>query len=319
MKKLKKPSYKQFIGDITKNLQKRKDVTIKKCGLLKYKLQNKLYAYPYYSLQSNPISKKDNIVLIRACIHGDEVFGPRALMKYIGKIFDYAHGQGVKLIIFPLDNPSGFERGQRYNIESDHGDAGNNDFLRYILPNGKMVDDIKTGRPFRDWKWSSDSCLKLKLPKETVMLHRELQKISLKQIKGVLDLHADNFISRPYTYQYIFGRVKDYTPIIKKISKLAPVLANTYVDSGYVNDPGYTPERIENGKIVKDAAGLKSDIYGCIVRHDGSLTDLLYRLGTPYCVAPEVTIGVRQTVADKINLLWIKGIIDLVARIKKHP
>ncbi|MBI5222297.1 MAG: succinylglutamate desuccinylase/aspartoacylase family protein [Candidatus Magasanikbacteria bacterium] len=309
-----KHDYGTFIKKLKASLRGRDDVVFKVCEKLKYKTAGGLKSYDLIKISSRGIKKTDKIVLITAGIHGDETFGPLTLMKHIGQVFDYAHKRGVKLVIFPLNNPSGFEAGTRYNIENDHGTAGNNDFMRYVLPGGRMIDDLRTSDEFVSWVWSSDPWLKIKLPQETRALHREMKKLPLKRIKAVVDIHRDNYVPEPFTYQYSFGDFNVYAAILKKIKKLARILANVNVDSGYLNDPGFVPKVVKHGKEVDDEFIPKSDKNGFIVRHDGSLTDLLYRLGTKYCIVVESTKGVKQSVADKVNLIWIEGAIDLVKK-----
>ena len=44
-------------------------------------------------------------------------------LEYLTEIFERAHEAGIKLIVYPLGNPSGFDRGTRYNIDNDKGDV----------------------------------------------------------------------------------------------------------------------------------------------------------------------------------------------------
>lgn len=306
------PSYQEFLGNIRTTLR-RTDVVIEKVGELHYHTLSGEKIYDYIKISSTPIAPTDKILLIRAGIHGDETAGVLTLMKHIGAIFDYAHARGVKLIIFPLDNPSGFEAGTRYNIEGDRGDAGNNDFVRYILADGTVVDDLGSKNEFKEWKWSSDPMFNIQLPKETVMLHNELKKLPLGQIAAVLDLHADNFVAAPYAYHYAYGDLTRYHEIATKIKEIVPVLVNAYINSGYINGPDFVPEIIRAGQVVLDDPDLKSDADGFIVRYEGSLPDLMQRLGAAHAVTVETTGAVAEDVADQVNLLWIFGLIDLIA------
>lgn len=308
------PTYREFFVKIHSALDGRVDVNIEKVGELRYRTNGGEKVYDYLKISSQPIDPTDKILLIRAGIHGDEIPGPLTIMERVSEIFDYAHERGVKLIVFPLDNPSGFEARTRYNIEGDSGDAGNNDFLRYVLADGSITDDLGTSSDFLEWKWSSDPALGIKLPAETALLHRELKELPLGQIAGALDLHADNFINAPYFYQYGFGDTSIYRDIVRKIHLTIPVLANQHVDSGFLNKPGYQPEQVKDGKIVEDSFTPRSDGEGFIRRHDGTLPDLFYRLGAKYCVTVEVTGDVDRNLAEAANLGWIKGLIDLIAR-----
>src|SRR5262245_12763371 len=82
---------------------------------------------------SASIDTIDRVLLIQAGIHGDELAGPITLARHLDQIFDRAHRAGLGLIIYPLANPSGFDRKTRYGADHQHGDPGNADFLRYEL------------------------------------------------------------------------------------------------------------------------------------------------------------------------------------------
>lgn len=307
------PVYIEFLEKIHNVLDNRNDAVIEKVGELNYQTLSGEKIYDYIKISSTPILSTDKILLIRAGIHGDEVAGVLTLMKHIGEIFDYAHERGVKLVIFPLDNPSGFEERTRYNVEGDRGDAGNNDFVRYILEDGSVSDDIGSKNEFKDWKWSSDPIFKIHLPKETLLLHEQLKKLPLQQIVGVLDLHGDNFIDKPFAYHYAYGDVSRYHEIAEKIRAKIPILANEFINSGYLNGPDFVPEVVRGGEIVLDDPDLKSDADGFIVRYEGSLPDLMQRLGAEHAITVETTGVVPEEMADEVNLMWIKGLIDLIA------
>ena len=313
------PSYSQFLAALRLNLSGRSDARIETGGILRYRTADGTVDYESVKVVSEPILAEDRIIIIRAGIHGDEVAGPLTLMKYAGKIFDYARLKGVKLVVFPLDNPSGFEAGTRYNVEGDRGDAGNNDFVRYQLQNGEIADDLGSQNEFDRWYWSSDPRFGAHLPEETRWLHRELKKIPFTQVGAVLDIHGDNFISRPYAYHYGFGDLSVYRPIVEKISGIAPILAHAEVNSGYLNGPGFIPEVVRDGQIVPGDADVKSDELGFIVRHDGSLPDLASRLGVRHAITVETTAGLSQDQKDSVNLIWVYGLIDLVAAESKRP
>ena len=307
------PTYQEFLQTMYSALEPRDDVKIEKVGELRYQTLLGDKTYDYLKIFSQPIFPTDKILLIRAGIHGDETAGVLTLMKHIGKIFDYAHARGVKLIVFPLDNPSGFEGQARYNSEGDRGDAGNNDFVRYILADGSITDDVGSTNEFKEWKWSSDPMFTIHLPQETRLLHTELKKLPLPQIVGVIDLHGDNFINQPYAYHYAYGDVNRYHEIAEKIRANLPILADEYVNSGYLNGPDFVPEVIRDGRVVLDDPDLKSDADGFVVRYDGSLPDLMQRLGAEHAITVETTGAVPEEIADQVNLIWIFGLIDLIA------
>ena len=76
-----------------------------------------------------------------------------------------------------------------------------------------------------------------------------------------------------------------------------PVLRSSIVDSGH--EPG---------------TDVRADEEGFIVCHDGSVTDRFHRAGVPYTAAIETTTETPWPLADEINLIWIRGFIDLAAR-----
>lgn len=309
----KMPSYQRFLSRMHFVAQRNSDINLEVTKQLRYEHKSSTYNYDSVKISSRHINPNDPVMLIRAGIHGDEIFGPLTLYRHLPEIFNYAHSKGVKLVIFPLDNPSGYEAGTRYNICNDRGDAGNNDFLRYKLRNGEMVDDLVKGTDFAEWYWSSDEIIDAVLPQETINLHRELGRLPLPQVEALLDLHADNFIHGAYAYHYAFGDLLAYEPIVSGIEKCLPILKNTNVDSGYLNAPGYVPAKVTEGAVIPDDFKPKTDHLGTIVRHDGSLGDLFHRLGTPHSITVEITAGASPYDADWVNLSWIYGLINLIA------
>ena len=57
--------------------------------------------------------------------------------------------------------------------------------------------------------------------------------------------------------------------------------------------------------------GVKTDENGFIVRHDGSMADLFYRLNK-YAVVVETTTSTPMNKAMLVNLTWIMEIINLI-------
>lgn len=274
---------KEFYNILSKKIKDRKDIII-----AKYKPRYKKGVYEFLKIISNGIKPEDKIILIRAGIHGEEIAGPLTILNHINKIIDYAHERNIKVIIYPLGNPSGFEIGARYsigNILSKSSDV-NNDFLRYELEDGKIVDDIKGSNKFKNWYWSSDKKLGLKLALENKLMHCLLKKDPPAQVVAVIDLHQD----------YITENVGSaYKKIIERIKKIVPVLKNKYISAG-------------------EDSPMKSDRNGFIVRHDGTLTDLFYRLGAKYSVTVETTGATPLKKACKVNLIWLFGLVDLITK-----
>jgi predicted deacylase len=284
---------KEFYNILFKKIKDRRDIKIEK-----YKLRYKNGVYEFLKIISRGIKPKDKIILIRAGIHGEEIAGPLTILNYINRIIDYTHKRNIKVIIYPLGNPSGFEIGTRYSIDnvlSKSSDV-NNDFLRYELKDGKIVDDIQGGNKFKNWHWSSDKKLGLKLTLENELMHCLLKKDPLAQVVAVIDLHQDYITENvgPAAYYYSYGNLAAYKKIVEKIKKIVPILKNKYISAG-------------------EPSPMKSDENGFIVRHDGSLTDLFHRLGAKYSVTVETTGVTPIKKACRVNLVWIFGLIDLIA------
>ena len=270
----------------------RRDIRIER-----HRLAHDRGGFDFYRIVSRDARPDDRFMLIRAGIHGDEVAGPLTILHYFNHIFDYAHKRGIRLIVYPLGNPAGYDARQRYNTDGGGKSGVNNDFVRYGLENGNIVDDIRRGAKFRRWYWSSDSRLQLRLPAETQLMHHLLRRDPLESIVAALDLHQDNIsrIDRPAAYHYAFGDLTVYGRIVQRIRKTVPVLDHKVISAG-------------------QTSGMRTDAEGFIVRHDGTLGDLLYRLGVPYPVTAETTGKTPLDTAFRVNLLWIKGLIDLAAK-----
>ena len=294
----KRTGYDRFleIGSYCTELKKlaaaRRDIEIKR-----YRLKHRTAGYDFFRIASKGIRRNDKIMLIRAGVHGDEVAGPLTIIEYFNRIFDYAHKRGLKLIIYPLGNPAGFDARQRYNTDFREGSGANNDFIRYELENGNLIGDVGQGGNFKRWYWSSDSRLNHDLPAETVLMHQLLKHDPLESLVASLDLHQD-YISpydREAAYHYAFGDLSVYDRIVNAVNKTVPVIAKRMISAG-------------------QSSGMRTNTEGFIVRHDGTLGDLLYRLGVKYCVAPETTGKTPLAKACLVNWKWIKGLIDLSAK-----
>jgi hypothetical protein len=227
-----------------------------------------------------------NPVVITAGFHGDEKAGPRTLLAHTAEIVRYAADRGVGLTIYPCVNPSGFEGNTRYNAS---GERPNNDFLRYELAPGVWRGEIYDNQPFTRIVPARDG-----LPKETVALARALDAAPAPL--AALDLHQDNFIRGPFFYAYIFGDPAWYRPLLARSGTLVPVLRSSIVDSGH--EPG---------------SDVRADPEGFIFCHDGSITDRMHRAGVRYTAAIETTTDTPVELSDTINLIWVRGFIDLAA------
>jgi len=95
----------------------------------------------------------------------------------------------------------------------------------------------------------------------------------------------------------VFGELATYRPLMARAGSLVPVLRSSIVDSGH--EPG---------------SDVRADAEGFIICPDGSITDRFQRAGVPITAAIETTTETPAALADEINLIWIRGFIDLVAR-----
>lgn len=281
-----------FNQKLTNSLKRRKDIIIKK-----FPLKYKNGKFEFLRIVSKQILKQDKVIFVTTGFHGDEIAGPLSILKYANRIIDYAHKNGLKIIIYPLINPSGFEKNIRYNIDKDKGDAGNNDFIRYELKNGRIIDDLGAQKEFKKWSWSSDKRFNVKMPEETRLVHKLLKTEPLKQISTIIDLHQDHVskIKSPFAYQYSFENSELYNRIVPKIFKIIPILKNRDMSAGFSSN-------------VK----IKSNKNGFINRHDGSITDLFYRMGIKCSIAIETTGATPLNKAMLVNLTWIIEIINLI-------
>ena len=217
-----------YYTELKKLAAGRRDVRIER-----HRLKHRSSGCDFYRIVSRGAKRSDRFMLIRAGIHGDEVAGPLTILRYFNRMFDYAHKRGVKLIVYPLGNPAGFDARQRYNPDSSEESGINNDFVRYELENGDLVGDIGRGAKIRRWYWSSDRRLNRKLPPETMLMHELLRCEPLESIVAALDLHQDNItrINGEAAYHYTFGDLSVYGRIVEAIHKRVPVLANRRLPS----------------------------------------------------------------------------------------
>jgi len=289
-----------YFQKILEKARKRRDIVFKE-----YPLEYSSGTFPFFRFSSTNISPQDHIVLIAAGIHGDERCGPYTLQEHFEDIFDHAHSKGVKIIMYPLRNPSGYEKNTRYNCEEDMGSGGigNNDFLRYISWEGIVSDQVKANQSFHHWEYADDPALGIRLTLEDQLLLNLLRKEPWGQIKEALDLHQDHLTEylKPGAYHYSLDPSTDaYLPILKEISTVVPILTRTPIDGGFLE---------------KDSEELFfTDDRGFIKRHDGSFDDLCHRLGVPHVVTAETSGEIPLVKADHVNLAWIKGMIDIVNR-----
>jgi hypothetical protein len=251
-------------------------------------------------------------MLVTAGFHGDERAGPETLRRHLGEIVRGCKSRGLGLVVYPCVNPSGFEHSTRYNEEHQ---VNNNDFLRYLLPSGLLTDDLYGKPEPLAWVWASD-LESTELPKETLALHKDLRRLEERGVLGrivvAVDLHQDNFLDMPATYAYAFGDLRHYTRILEGIPKEIPVLANTRIGSGHgiaLDSRG----SIIAGDHEADVPAPTTNDDGLLTRHDGTINDLMFRLGVPYGVTVETTGSVPLERACEINLHWILSLLEMAA------
>lgn len=217
------------------------------------------------------------LLVVMAGLHGDERAGPITIARHLDEIVDHAHARGLAVVIYPLANPTGFDAGTRYNADGDRGDVGNNDFIRYRELN-------------EQWEWSTGGPAETRILRDVFLRNEPLQRIV-----AAIDLHQDCITPNvgAASYAYAFPPLAVYAPIVRQVRELVPILANSAIDAGYA-----------------DAA--RSDENGLLVRHDGSFSDAMIRVGARHSIAVETTGATPLDVACAVNVAWIRGVIELI-------
>lgn len=98
-----------------KFLQNLKHICVKrKFKLKKIDSVGKNREYPLFSITLNDTYNPKKIVCFSAGIHGNEIAGPLAIIRFL-ETFDTRQFRDIKIIIFPIENPSGFDRHKSRN------------------------------------------------------------------------------------------------------------------------------------------------------------------------------------------------------------
>lgn len=218
-------------------------------------------------------------LVVTAGFHGEEPAGPLTLLEHLPEIVQAARARGVGLRIYPCINPSGFERGTRYNAS---GEKPNNDFLRYEVSPGTWKGELADGEAFLGHVIYPDS------PKETRALCADLERHPAPA--AALDLHQDAALLGSLTYAYYFGDRAPYARLMEEAGRHAEVARSVMVDEGIRSDEG-----------------------GLIVFHDGSVTDYFWRRGVRWAAALETTTRTPMERCHAVNLGWVLGFIELAA------
>lgn len=222
-----------------------------------------------------------HLLVITSGFHGEEPAGPLTLLEKFEEVVAYARERDVGLLVYPCINPSGFEDGTRYNRS---GEKPNNDFLRYETAPGVWKGELRTGELFLRYALYDGG------PKETRAVRGDLEK-QQRRPNAALDIHQDRYLKEALTYAYVFGDEQDYAPIVEQASRHTLVARGMQVDD--LN---------------------KSSELGLIEYNDGSVTDYFLRRGVPFTAALETTTATPMEVCHTVNLIWIRGFIDLAAR-----
>lgn len=272
-------------------------------------LEHRAGSWDLLRIASKQFDPSDPVVVVRATIHGDEVAGALTVLDHLDQLTDHAHGRGIKLVLYPLGNPSGWDLGIRYNADHHMGE-GNNDFLRYVLEDGSLEGDLRAGMPFQRWLLADEPELGLELPAESRLMLELVRQDPLPQVVAALDLHQDYVTGLPpCAYHYAFGDLSRYAGIVGRIAEVVPLLADRDIAAGFgerIDDQGTVQPNLESQP-------LRSDRGGFIVRHDGSFSDFYHRLGVPHSIATETSGATPLADACLVNWIWLSGVIDLVA------
>ncbi len=219
-------------------------------------------------------------LVITSGFHGEEPAGPLTLAESFAELVAYARARDVGLRVYPCINPSGFEVGTRYNRS---GEKPNNDFLRYEVAPGTWKGELTRGEAFLRWVLYDGG------PKETRAVRADIDRFTPPA--AALDIHQDNYLGIAATYAYTFGDAAAYWPMMEAAAAHVTVIRDQKVDEHN-----------------------QADADGLIESHDGSVTDYFTRKGVPYAAALETTTRTPLASCHAVNLIWIRGFIDLAAR-----
>lgn len=101
--------YKEYLLKL-KEICKKKKFKLKLIGYVGFKKE-----FPIFSVIINDIKRPKRTIVFSAGIHGEEPTGPFAILKFL-EDFNLNRYKNIKIIIFPVANPHGFDRGIRRNF-----------------------------------------------------------------------------------------------------------------------------------------------------------------------------------------------------------
>lgn len=252
----------------------------------KVKENNKTYRL--YKIVANARYKKT--LLITTGFHGEEFNGPISLLHIFNKAVAFAKKNRVRVIAYPCVNPSGFDLRQRYNASDEQP---NNDFMRYLMENGDEIGVLEKDEHFVHYNIVDSPA------KEVCLLKKDILKYLTHPPDAMIDIHQQKgSLENGEIYAYVFDRLPIYRRIMRKLAKIAPIAKNDLCTSN-------EDRREVFYRINED---------GLIVLHDGTITDLFYREGSPYVVTSETKTTMPLDKVAEVNLIWIKELIKLIVK-----
>ncbi len=256
-------------------------------GTVKETVRENRKNYRLYKTVINPRFKKT--LLITSGFHGEEFNGPISLLGFFDEVTAFAKEMRVRLVVYPCVNPSGFDLRKRYNASNERQ---NNDFMRYITKKEKLVGTLlKKDGPFNAFKIVDSPA------KEVRLLKNDVLKYISPAPHGVLDIHQDHLKAGDF-YAYIFSKREIYLKIMNQLKEIAEVAKNV------------PAMNFEDGRKVY----YRIDEDGFILLHDGTITDMFYRLGSEFVVTSETNTTLPLEKVCQINLIWIKELIKLIVK-----
>lgn len=229
----------------------------------------------------------DRRLVIISGVHGEEQVGPVTLLKHVREIVGYATERGVGLTIYPMFSPTGWGRGKR-NTEDDERTNNMIDFK----VDGSWKDDVYSGEEPDGIKISEIAS------DEARALMADIERDGCPD--GMLDIHQDSDMDKkglqPVTYAYVFDE-GPYIQISKAAGEILPLASGTDVEL-YDGDSN-TDEVSENGMIV--------------CHPDSTTQGLFYAIGCHNSVTIETSLGSDPADSDAVNMVWIRGMIDIIA------
>lgn len=278
--------------------------------------------FRFMEVATADLAKTDGVLLTRVGIHGEERYSVVAFALAFPEVAAYAKEKRVGLISWVAANPWGLTTWQRYNPEYNRllkkGEpfTGNDDAIRYQLANGRWV-SILNNRPRKvKWEWADRVAKRLPVESQFALDYtRELIGRGMlgeektgggPRIKAVYDGHNDHITENEFEevvdglpaeafYFYSFGQGRHFQKAVRQSEKIVPVVRSRKADSG-------------------DGGTAQVNRYGEAIKYQGSWIELMWRLGINYVVALETRQGNELWEDKEIVLIFLKHLIDLVAK-----